>query len=101
MSESENNQGSGIAVGTTAQSWTENRAATGARANGWLSRSWLSWLPFLSPDARHLIPFSKTPFLLGFGWRSLWLRKVSLRSNGLSCYRSWKVTPGMGIAAES
>ena len=50
-------------------------------------------------DARHLIPFSKTPFLLALGWLSLRLRNSNCRGIGLSRYRSWKVTLGMGIAA--
>ncbi len=50
-------------------------------------------------DARHLIPFSKTPFLLGFGWLSLWVRKTGWRHLGLTLYRSWKITLGMGIGA--
>jgi uncharacterized protein len=50
-------------------------------------------------DFRHLIPFSKTPFLLLFGWFSLWLRKLRWRDVGLKLYRNWKSTIGGGILA--
>jgi hypothetical protein len=50
-------------------------------------------------DARHLIPFSKTPFLLLLGWISLWVRKIGWRGVGLTRYRSWKLTLALGVAA--
>ncbi len=50
-------------------------------------------------DERHLIPVSKTPFLLLFGWLSLWLRKISWRGVGLKLYRNWKTSIALGIAA--
>jgi CAAX protease family protein len=50
-------------------------------------------------DARHLIPFSKTPFLLVFGWLSLRLRGIGWRQIGLSRFRSWRTTLALGIAA--
>jgi len=50
-------------------------------------------------DFRHIIPFSKTPFLLLFGWISLRVRKISWRRVGLTRYRSWKITLVSGIAA--
>jgi membrane protease YdiL (CAAX protease family) len=50
-------------------------------------------------DARHLIPFSKTPFLLMFGWASLWVRKLGWRRVGLTMYRNWRITLGLGIGA--
>ena len=50
-------------------------------------------------DARHLIPLSKTPFLLLLGWLSLWLRKISWRGVGLKLYRSWKTSIVLGVAA--
>jgi uncharacterized protein len=72
---------------------------------GWRQSKWLIIfelivvaLIFLA-DARHLIPFSKTPFLLAFGWISLWMRKVSWRAIGLRIYRSWRISIGLGIAA--
>ena len=48
-------------------------------------------------DWAHFIPFSKTPFLLLLGWGSLWLRKVGWRGVGLSRYRSWATTLGLGV----
>jgi membrane protease YdiL (CAAX protease family) len=50
-------------------------------------------------DERHLIPLSKTPFLLLFGWLSLWLRKTSWRDVGLKLYRNWKTSIALGVAA--
>ena len=50
-------------------------------------------------DFLHLIPFSKTPFLLAFGWISLWVRRIGWRRVGLTRYRSWKITLGLGVAA--
>ena len=50
-------------------------------------------------DERHLIPFSKTPFLLVFAWVSLWVRKISWRSVGLRLYRNWRTSILLGIAA--
>src|SRR5579884_2661887 len=50
-------------------------------------------------DARHLIPFSKTPFLLILGWISLRLRGIGWRGVGLKLYRSWRITFALGIVA--
>ncbi|MGO8933267.1 MAG: CPBP family intramembrane glutamic endopeptidase [Terracidiphilus sp.] len=50
-------------------------------------------------DARHLIPFSKTPFLFAFGWLSMRLRRVTWRSIGFKLYGSWRKTLAVGIAA--
>lgn len=76
-----------------------------ARAGDWRQSKWLIVaelivvaLIFLA-DAHHLIPVSKTPFLLAFGWISLRLRRLNWRAVGLSLYRSWKMTLGWGIAA--
>jgi membrane protease YdiL (CAAX protease family) len=73
--------------------------------SGWRQSKWLIFfelavvaLIFIA-DAKHLIPFSKTPFLLAFGWTSLWLRKVSWRSIGLVRYRTWPLTLAWGVAA--
>lgn len=54
---------------------------------------------FFWADFRHLIFFSKTPYLLLFGWISLRLRKLRWRDVGLSRFRNWKTTIGLGIAA--
>jgi len=82
----------------------ENSERVGHSAS-WPHRKWLAIgelavvaLIFVA-DARHAIPFSKTPFLLVLGWMSLWVRKIGWRGVGLRLYRSWKVTLGTGIGA--
>ena len=99
MNESTNREDSGIAAQDGA------RAEPGKRAANWRESKWLAVgelvvvaLIFVA-DARHLIPFSKTPFLLLLGWISLWVRKIGWRGVGLTRYRSWKVTLGLGVAA--
>jgi len=80
---------------------------TGAEdpAPDWRHSKWLAIgelvvvaLIFLA-DARHLIPFSKTPFLLAFGWISLWARKIGWRDVGLNLYRNWKTSIALGFCA--
>jgi len=74
-------------------------------ARDWRQSPWLAIAEFLLvalifvADARHLIPFSKTLFLLAFGWISLWVRKSSWRAVGLSRYRSWPITVAAGVGA--
>jgi uncharacterized protein len=97
MSESGNSQNSGIAV-------EQADAGHLSDALGWRNSKWLAIAELILvgliffADARHLVPFSKTPFLLALGWLSLWLRKISWRRVGLTPYRSWKMTLGMGLA---
>jgi CAAX protease family protein len=50
-------------------------------------------------DAHHLIPVSKTPFLLILGWISLRIRGLRWRDVGLARYRSWNATLVAGLAA--
>jgi len=50
-------------------------------------------------DAHHLIWFSKTPYLLAFGWASMRLRRVSWRSVGLTKYKTWGTTLLLGLVA--
>jgi len=50
-------------------------------------------------DAKRLIPFSKTPFLLAFAWISLRVRGLRWRDVGLSRYKSWGRTFAYGVAA--
>lgn len=50
-------------------------------------------------DFRHLIFFSKTPYLMLFGWISLRVRKLRWRDVGLCRFRNWRITFGLGIAA--
>jgi membrane protease YdiL (CAAX protease family) len=79
----------------------EDAAAAGAA--GWRQSKWLAIgelliviLIFVA-DARHLIFFSKTPFLVLLGWISLRVRKLRWRSVGLSRYRSWPITLAVGL----
>ena len=99
MSEFSNREGAGIGVQDGAHAEPGNRAANW-RESKWLAAGELVVvaLIFLA-DARHLIPFSKTPFLLLLGWISLWVRKIGWRGVGLTRYRSWKITLGLGVAA--
>jgi membrane protease YdiL (CAAX protease family) len=72
---------------------------------GWRESKWLVIVELAVvilifwADARHLIPFSKTPFLLLFGWISLRLRRVSWRSIGFKWYGTWRKTLAVGITA--
>jgi membrane protease YdiL (CAAX protease family) len=73
-------------------------------AAGWRQGKWLALgelaivaLIFVA-DHRHLIPLSKTPFLLLLGWISLRLRQLRWRDVGFSCNRSWQMTLTLGIA---
>src|SRR5438477_3566869 len=50
-------------------------------------------------DAHHLIPVSKTPFLVVFAWISLRSRKLTWQRVGLSIYKDWATTVALGIAA--
>jgi uncharacterized protein len=73
-------------------------------ANDWRQNRWLIpvelavvALIFIA-DAHHLIPVSKTPFLLLLAWASLHLRKLKWRDVGFTRNRSWKMTVALGIA---
>jgi membrane protease YdiL (CAAX protease family) len=72
-------------------------------AHGWRHSHGLAFLEFAMvalifiADLRHLIPFSKTPFLLLLGWISLRIRGVSWRSIGFTLNRNWVRTLGLGI----
>jgi CAAX protease family protein len=50
-------------------------------------------------DFKHHIIFSKTPYLLLFGWLSLRVRKLRWRAVGLKRFRNWKITVALGVAA--
>jgi membrane protease YdiL (CAAX protease family) len=90
---------SGTTVQESAHSDLEN-VATDWRRSKWLAVGELIVVGLIFvADFRHLIPFSKTPFLLLFGWISLWARKIGWRRIGLIRYRSWKLTLGWGVAA--
>src|ERR1700691_3089407 len=78
---------------------------TGNGTANWRQGKWLAGgelgvvaLIFVA-DFKHLIFFSKTPYLLLFGWLSLWVRKLRWRDVGLSRFRNWKTMLGLGIVA--
>jgi membrane protease YdiL (CAAX protease family) len=80
------------------------RSEPGNGAANWRQSKWLAVgelivvaLIFVA-DFRHLIFFSKTPYLLLFAWISLWVRKLRWRDIGLTRFRNWKTTLGLGIA---
>ena len=50
-------------------------------------------------DVRHVVPFSKTPFLLLLGWLSLRLRNLRWQDVGLRRSESWLKTILIGLAA--
>jgi hypothetical protein len=76
-----------------------------ADARDWRRSKWLAVVELLIvvlvfiADARHMIFFSKTPFLVLLGWVSLRMRGLRWRNVGLSRYRTWPITLGMGLAA--
>lgn len=84
---------------------SDEKTTASATAGGWKKSKWTGILELLvvalifAADARGWIPFSKTPFLLAFGWLSLWLRGVSWRSIGLTRFKNWKATIGYGLGA--
>jgi uncharacterized protein len=71
----------------------------------WRQSKWLAVVELLVvalifvADAHHLIYFSKTPYLLLFGWASLWVRRIGWRGVGLRLYRDWKTSIALGVAA--
>src|ERR1700686_382287 len=99
MSESRNREGSEMAAQEAAHLETKNRAANW-RQSKWLAVGELVVVALIFvADFKHLIFFSKTPYLLLFAWISLWVRKLRWRDVGLCRFRNWKTTVGLGIAA--
>jgi len=76
-----------------------------ASAPNWRQSSWLAIAELIVvalifyADFKHHIYFSKTPYLLLFGWLSLRVRKLSWRDVGLKRFRNWKTTIVLGILA--
>lgn len=70
---------------------------------GWRASKWLAFCEFAVValifflDSRHLIPISKTPFLLLLAWISLRVRRVKWRDVGFAHYRNWRLTLILGI----
>jgi len=50
-------------------------------------------------DWRHMIWFSKTPFLFVLAWVSLRLRGMRWKSIGLAWFRNWRISLLLGLAA--
>ena len=99
MSRSTDSGVSRIAVQESARSEPGNGAANW-RQSKWLAVGELVVVGLIFwADFRHLIFFSKTPYLVLFGWISLWVRKLRWRDVGMSRFRNWKTTLGRGIAA--
>ena len=74
--------------------------ARGWRQSRWLAVAELAVVVLIYvADARHLIFFSKTPYLLAFGWISLRVRGLRWRDVGLFRYRSWAKTLALGVGA--
>jgi uncharacterized protein len=75
------------------------------RPLGWRQSNWLALAEFtivaliFVADAKHLVPVSKTPFLLLLGWISLRVRSLRWRDVGLTRNRSWPRTLVLGIGA--
>ena len=75
--------------------------------SGWRGSQWLAAVELLLVtlvfvgDYLHLVPPSKTPFLVGLAWISLRLGKLRWRDVGLRLYQTWPVTLGLGFAAGS
>jgi membrane protease YdiL (CAAX protease family) len=74
-------------------------------APSWRESKWLAFCEFAIVglifflDSRHVIPLSKTPFLLLLAWVSLRVRRVQWRDVGFSRYRNWPLTLTLGIVA--
>jgi membrane protease YdiL (CAAX protease family) len=99
MSEVRNGAASNIAVPESRPPEPE-KGATGWRHSKWLAIAELIVVALIFyADFKHLIFFSKTPYLLLFAWLSLWLRKLRWRDVGLSVFRNWKTTLAWGVAA--
>jgi membrane protease YdiL (CAAX protease family) len=69
----------------------------------WRQSNWLALVEFAMValvfvgDLHHLIPLSKTPFLLLLGWISMRIRGVSWRSVGFTRDRGWASALALGI----
>jgi uncharacterized protein len=99
MSESTDSWGAGTAVQVSTP------PEPGSRAANWRQSKWLAVgelvviVLIFWADFRHVIFFSKTPYLLLLGWVSLWVRKSRWRDVGLSRFRNWRTTLGLGVAS--
>jgi membrane protease YdiL (CAAX protease family) len=77
----------------------------GSGAAGWRQSKWLAVgelavvVLIYVADAHHLIFFSKTPYLVLFGWIALRVRGLRWRDVGLTRTNSWKKTLALGVGA--
>jgi hypothetical protein len=73
--------------------------------DGWRQSRWLVLVDFLLvalifvADFKHIVPLSKTPFLVLLGWISLRLRGLRWRDAGLTRKHSWPTILALGVAA--
>lgn len=78
---------------------SEQNATPNWRQSKWLAVTELLVVALIFyADFKHHIYFSKTPYLLLFGWLSLRVRKLRWRDVGLKRFRNWKTTIALGIA---
>ena len=79
------------------------RSETAETGGNWRDSKWVAIVEILLvglifyADHRKWIPLSKTPELFLLGWISLRLRGLRWRDVGLTRYRSWPVTLGIGV----
>jgi uncharacterized protein len=68
------------------------------RTGKWLAAGELLLAALLfAASACHRLPLGRGPWLLALGWVSLYVRKIGWRGVGLTGYRSWAATLGMGL----
>jgi uncharacterized protein len=103
MSLPQNNEAS--ADNFSAHTPSDARPSSGENsASDWRQSKWLAVAELIVvalifyADFKHHIYFSKTPYLLLFGWLSLRVRKLRWRDVGLKRFRNWKTTIALGIA---
>lgn len=78
--------------------------SSAAKAADWRQSKWLILVELAAvalifiADYHHLIPVSKTPFLLLLGWISLRVRRLRWRDVGFWRNRSWATTLALGVA---
>ena len=98
MTQEHENKGMGVPAGSENSTPVDARARR--RDNKLLAAcEILAVLLIFVADWRHLIPYSKTPFLFALGWVSLRLRGMRWRDIGLARFRNWRTTLLYGVAA--
>jgi CAAX protease family protein len=96
-------RGSTAAVAADATDSASRPQVIAETDKNWRTSKWLALVEFalvaliFYADHRKLIPFSKTPELLLLGWISLRIRGLRWRDVGLTRYRTWRVTIGLGV----